>query len=237
MACRLAASRLLPERFLSVRQSQLHWICRPRVPYASPHGIVQYPGASGSRIGETRFGLAKRLCNGGFNLGATMTGFHCVTCGQHHDELPMCLCTSAPALWDSLPESERNARAELTSDQCVVDGEHFFVLGRILLPVIDGPGPFVWLAWVSLSEENFVRACELWHTEGREREPPYFGWLQCALPYEPTTLSLKAMVHTMPVGQRPAIVLEPTDHALSIEQQNGITMARVQQIAEAALHG
>jgi len=41
----------------------------------------------------------------------------------------------------------------------------------------------------------------------------------------------------MPVGERPEITLEPTDHPLSIEQQNGITMARVQQIVEANLHG
>ena len=149
----------------------------------------------------------------------------------------MCFGAAAPALWHSLPETERNTRAELTSDQCVVDGKHFFILGRILLPVVDGPGPFIWLAWVSLSEKNFLRACELWHSERRESEPPYFGWLQSALPYEPTTLSLKTIVQTMPVGERPTISLKPTDHPLTIEQQNGITMARVQQIAEAALHG
>jgi hypothetical protein len=149
----------------------------------------------------------------------------------------MCFGAAAPALWLSLPETERNARRELTSDQCVVDGEHFFVLGRILLPVVDGAGPFIWLAWVSLSQKNFLRAGELWHSEGRESEPAYFGWLQSALPYEPTTLSLKTSVQTMPVGERPTITLEPTNHPLSLEQQHGITMARVQQIAEAALHG
>ena len=149
----------------------------------------------------------------------------------------MCFGPAAPALWYSLPEADRNTRAELTSDQCLVDGKHFFVLGRILLPVIDGPGPFIWLAWVSLSEANFLRANEQWDSEGRESEPPYFGWLQSALPYEPTTLSLKTTVQTMPVGERPTIILEATDQPLSLEQQHGITLARVQQIAEASLHG
>lgn len=166
-----------------------------------------------------------------------MTGFVCSTCGQYHDDLPMCFGAAAPTLWYSLPESERSGDSELTSDQCIIDGRHFFILGRIVVPVIDGPAPFVWLAWVSLSEKNFLRACELWHSEGREKEPSYFGWLQSALPYEPTTLSLKTSVQTMPVGERPVITLEPTDHPLSLEQQNGITMARVRQIAEAALHG
>ena len=158
-------------------------------------------------------------------------GFDCTVCGQHHDELPMCFGANAPELWLSLTEAEREARAELTSDQCVIDGKYFFVLGRILLPVVDGPGPFVWLAWISLSESNFVRTGELWNSEGREHETPYFGWLQSALPYPQTTLSLRTSVQTMPVGERPTITLEPIEHPLSLEQRHGITMARVQQIA------
>jgi hypothetical protein len=166
-----------------------------------------------------------------------MAGFVCATCGQHHNELPMCFGPNAPELWLSMSESERASRAELTSDQCVIDEKYFFVLGRILLPIIGATDPFVWLAWVSLSEKNFIRTCELWDSEGREAEPQYFGWLQSALPYQPTTLSLKINLQTMPVGLRPNIILEPTNHPLSIEQQHGITMARVQKIAEACLHG
>lgn len=164
-------------------------------------------------------------------------GFNCSTCGQYHAVLPMCFGQSAPALWLQMSESERSKRGALSSDQCVIDEKHYFVLGRIILPVLDGPQPFCWLAWVSLSERNFLRACELWDSAGRESEPPYFGWLQSALPYSPPTLSLKTQVHTQPLGERPLIELEPTDHPLSIEQQRGITLARVREIAEAALHG
>jgi hypothetical protein len=72
---------------------------------------------------------------------------------------------------------------------------------------------------------------------GREAEPPMFGWLMAALPtYEPSTLSLKTMVHTRPLGLRPLVELEPTDHPLAVEQREGITLARVQQIAEQLLH-
>lgn len=165
-----------------------------------------------------------------------MSGFHCATCGEYHDDLPMCLGASAPALWHSLPEAERGESSELTSDLCVIQGQHFFILGRLLLPVVDGADPFVWLVWVSLSEQSFRRIGQLWEQEGREREPPYFGWLQSALPYEPTTLSLKTSVQTSPVGERPIVTLEATDHPLSLEQRHGITMVRVQEIVEAALH-
>jgi hypothetical protein len=87
-----------------------------------------------------------------------------------------------------------------------------------------------------LSKENFKRTVELWGTDGRESEPPYFGWLSTRLPLYPETLSLKTNVRTRPVGQRPFIELEPTDHPLAVEQRNGITMARVREIAAALLH-
>jgi hypothetical protein len=120
--------------------------------------------------------------------------------------------------------------------QRLIKGEHFFVLGRLEIPILDGDDPFTWLCWVSLSEKNFDRACELWQQEGRESEPPYFAWVQSALPYPGGTLSLKANLVTQPLGQRPLVKLQESDHPLYIEQSQGITMARVKQIVEAALH-
>lgn len=165
------------------------------------------------------------------------TGFNCSTCGQYHAELPTCFGPEAPAPWYGIPENERPRRAELTSDQCVIDDEHFFVLGRIEIPIHDSKGVFCWLAWVSLSRSKFERAYELWQTEGRESEPPYFGWLCSSLPgYPETTLNLKTNVHTRPVGERPLIELEPTDHPLAVEQMQGISLRRGQELA-VALHG
>ncbi|MGW1264432.1 DUF2199 domain-containing protein [Streptomyces drozdowiczii] len=37
--------------------------------------------------------------------------------------------------------------------------------------------------------------------------------------YATTTLNLKTRVHTRPVGDRPFVELEPTDHPLAIEQR------------------
>ncbi|TXG86390.1 MAG: DUF2199 domain-containing protein [Thermomicrobiales bacterium] len=165
-----------------------------------------------------------------------MKGFRCSTCGEYHDELPLVLGAPAPAAYEAIPSAEREQRASLSSDQCVIDDKHFFILGRLELPVTDGPHPFTWLTWVSLSEKNFLRASELWRTAGRESEEPYFARVQSALPYPGGTLSLQASVHTQPVGQRPLVLLLEADHPLYREQQHGITMARVQQIVESALH-
>jgi hypothetical protein len=163
-------------------------------------------------------------------------GYHCRTCGQYHAELPMALGPDAPLPWYSIPEAERATRGELTSDACVIDDKQFFIRGCLDLPVHDGPRPFSWLVWCSLSEPNFARAAQLWETPGRENEPPYFGWLCSRLPGYPDTHSLKTMVHTRPVGQRPFVELEPTGHSLAVEQREGITMARLQEIVEQCLH-
>ena len=164
-------------------------------------------------------------------------GYICPTCGQFHSELPMEFGADAPALYYAIPEEERASRCDLTTDLCVIDGAHFFIRGCLEIPVVDGSGPFVWGVWASLSKDNFKRAMELWDTPGRENEPPYFGWLCTSLPRYPDTLHLKTHVYTRPVGQRPVVELEPTDHSLAVDQRNGITMNRVREIAEALLHG
>jgi hypothetical protein len=112
------------------------------------------------------------------------------------------------------------------------------VHGLIEIPVIDSDELFSWGVWVSLSQENYDRMAQLWETPGRENEPPYFGWLSTQLPvYAPTTINLKTHVHTRPVGERPFIELEPTEHPLAVEQRQGITLARVREFADILLHG
>jgi hypothetical protein len=90
--------------------------------------------------------------------------------------------------------------------------------------------------WVSLSEANFERMSELWETLGRENEPAYFSWLSTSVPCYPDTLNLKAHVHNRPLGERPLVELEPTEHPLAVEQRDGITMARVKEIVECVMH-
>jgi hypothetical protein len=163
-------------------------------------------------------------------------GYFCATCGEYHPGLPLEFGMDKPDIYFTIPEEERETRCELTSDLCVVDEKHFFIRGCLEIPLLDGSGVFIWGVWASLSQENFKRVVQLWETEGRETEPPYFGWLSTSLLLYPQTLSLKTNVHTRPVGQRPFIELESTDHPLSVEQREGITMARVHEIAAALLN-
>jgi hypothetical protein len=162
-------------------------------------------------------------------------GFTCAHCGDHHAELPLGYSAMAPDVWE--PRFETDPDSMLSSDQCVIRGQHFFIRGLIEIPVIGSEDVFSWGVWVSLSKDNFARALELWNTEGREAERPYFGWLSTELSlYSESTTDLKTNAHTRPVGNRPFIELEPTDHPLAVEQRNGITHDRVREIATAVLH-
>jgi hypothetical protein len=153
----------------------------------------------------------------------------CVSCGQLHEKIPLSYGPSAPEYWYATEESQRATRWMLSDDVATMDDQHFFIRGRLEIPIIDHPEPFVWLVWTTLSREDFQRTFESWETEGRENEPPMFGWLSTVLPY-PDTINLKTNVHTRPVGLRPRIELEPTDHPLAIEQRTGITWKRVEEL-------
>lgn len=161
-------------------------------------------------------------------------GYWCRCCGERHEGLPFSYGVEAPVYWRD--EFADDPKSMLSDEQCIIHAEHFFVRARIVIPVLDADTEFDWCVWVSLSRTNFQRALDLWTTEGRESEPSYFGWLSVALPYEPTTLNLKTHVHTQPVGKRPLAELEHTNHPLAVEQHHGIGLARVQEIAERALH-
>ncbi|MFE9689271.1 DUF2199 domain-containing protein [Micromonospora sp. NPDC005806] len=162
-------------------------------------------------------------------------GYTCGTCGLRHEEPPLSYRTHAPVYWSG--ELAADTDSELTPDLCVIHGEHFFVQGNLDIPLLDTEGHFSWGVWVSLSGANFGRTVELWETPGREAEPPYFGWLSTELPvYGPSTVNLKTHVHMRPVGVRPLIEVEPTDHPLAVAQRTGMTMAQVRRIAEQLLH-
>jgi hypothetical protein len=164
------------------------------------------------------------------------TGFHCAACGKYHDHLPMDFGANAPTIYNNIPEDERESRCELNEDLCMIDDEFYFIRGCLELPVIGNDEPFIWGVWASLSKESLKRCHEIWDQEGRESEPPFFGWLSTSLPLYPETMSLKTHVHTRPVGIKPFIELEATDHPLAVEQREGITMDRVREIAETLLH-
>lgn len=167
-----------------------------------------------------------------------VVGFDCTGCGQHHQQMPLAFHSPAPVNWLLEEGLERDPDSELGTEQCVIRGEEFYIRGLVQVPVLDDDRVFEWGVWVSLSRDSFLRASAVWTDEGRENEPPMFGWLSTALPtYTPATINLKTMVHTRAVGLRPLVVLEPTEHPLAVEQRDGITVEALERRAGQLLHG
>jgi hypothetical protein len=164
------------------------------------------------------------------------SGFACTECGEWHDDLPLQYSFNAPAAIMAIPLDQREQRVVITPDQCVIDNRDFYLRGRILLPIVGHDEPFVWGVWAEVSPKNFVRANELWHTQGRENEPTFPGYLNSEIFIFGNTLNLEVEVRTQPVRQRPQFTIADQNHPLAIEQRNGVTLERAQEIAEMIFH-
>lgn len=149
----------------------------------------------------------------------------CATCGAGHEGVPLSFACDFPDMYANLTPDEREARAIIGSDQCVIDGKWFFLRGVVELPLQDADGTFLWGLWASVTEQNYDEIDGLWTVEGRETPGfSYAARLANALPgYYPSTLNLKVRLHLRPVGQRPVFIVED-DHELKRSQSKGITM-------------
>lgn len=155
----------------------------------------------------------------------------CGCCGRQFSTLPLDFACRTPDHWFQIPEAERENRAKLSSDVCIIDDKDFFVRGCLEIPIIGQEDCFNWGVWVSVSRESFMRIHELWDSPDVQDEPPKFGWLCNNISVYPTTLSLKTNLYLRAGNRRPSIQLEPTDHPLAVEQRTGISIKRVEEIA------
>ena len=151
----------------------------------------------------------------------------CSTCGDTHDDLPH-IGMQYPDQYFGVPEEERERRVELSSDTCVIDGEDFFIRGVIEISVHDYPQIFGFGVWVSQKRENFGTYLENFDSD---QIGPFFGWLCNNISYyKQETLLLKTMAHFRRDGLRPWIELDSTDHPLTVDQRDGISLAKAWEI-------
>ena len=163
-----------------------------------------------------------------------MRQYRCRSCDQLHDGLPTAYGADAPAYWYGLKSPEREARFRLGSDTAIFDDEHYFVLGRVEIPIHGEEEPFVWGAWITLGHNDFERAIEHWETPGRERLlEPTVGFLSSVLPTYPDTLNLVGRLHTRPLGLKPYIELGATDGLPGSQQPASPLHSRPERVAPA----
>jgi hypothetical protein len=160
----------------------------------------------------------------------------CHCCGEQQDELPLDIFMEFPDPWLDIPPAERSRRGIANKDVCLIDDKWFFLRGCIEIPVVDLGDLFIWGVWVSLSSKSFERVKELWSATALDDEPAKFGWLCNRISAYPDTYALPTNVRLRSGNLRPLIELKTSDHPLAIEQRDGITRARVEEIAGKVLH-
>ncbi len=164
--------------------------------------------------------------------------YMCKTCGQSHAGLPFSFAASYPDMIANITPGERDIRAVVASDQCVLDSKWFFVRGLVEIPIIGKSEPFLWGLWAAVLEHVYDEMSDCWELKGRENSRgPYKGRLANALSDYPGTLNLKLSIALQAVGCRPLFTIEDADHPLGRQQRVGITQREANEIATLLLHG
>ena len=153
-----------------------------------------------------------------------------------HDLPPLSWSFAEPAGWAATREPSTHLYGELFDEQAIVHGPKssgFYLRANIRIPVLDAGQILTLTVWVSVGEDDFERAHQLWNNPRRVTEPPYLAELCNRIPGYPDTWHLPATIKTQAVGVRPVVELEPNEHPLVADQKRGIDLARALEIAEA----
>jgi hypothetical protein len=163
--------------------------------------------------------------------------YKCATCGEQHNEVPLSFGADFPDMYANMKREERDVRAVIGSDQCIIDRQWFFLRGCLEIPIIGSDEVFLWGLWVSLREADFDEISDSWEEAGREKlHGPFNGRLANSFTVYSPTLNLKTQIIIQPVGARPLFVIEEQDHPLAMEQASGITRDRVTELVSLLMH-
>ena len=162
--------------------------------------------------------------------------YTCTCCGRQETGLPA-IAYGSPDIYFGSSDEDKEQRFSLTSDQCIMDDEFYFVRCVLQIPILGTDETLEWGVWSSLSEQSFDAYQDYYDCDPPDDLPPFFGWLSTALSGYPDTTSLKCDVHLRGDNQRPLIELQENDHPLSIDQRNGISVERALELAEPVLKG
>jgi hypothetical protein len=157
--------------------------------------------------------------------------FLCATCGESHPITERSWAFDTPDSYADVPDAERETRAVLGSDQCVVDSKWFFVRACLEIPVVGSHDTVIWGVWVSVFEPDYDLIGQYWETPDRELLVPRIkGRLNNRIPTYPSTSDLKVELISRPVGTRPLVEVTDETHPLYTEQRRGVSAERVAAI-------
>lgn len=170
---------------------------------------------------------------------AGIFAFQCGSCNKIHEGSPS-FGFNAPDCYSSLTDEQKTALGWLTNDLCKITFEErtdYFIRAILEIPIHEVSEPFLWGVWVSASQKSYERYVETF--DAPVEGDGFFGWMSNAIPWYPEAGHLAADVYVQTDGGRPLLRLHSgsaDDHPLILDQVNGITRTKAQEIAEFVLH-
>jgi hypothetical protein len=129
-----------------------------------------------------------------------------------------------------LASAQRSKRVWSNGELCVVDDRNFYLYGSIEIKIHEHVDSFMWGAWAKINEASFFRYQSSFNDATREKFDPLDAHLGTDIPFYPMSLGLPMRVHIQPVGTRPLFLLEQGAHPLVVDQQKGVSAARIEEI-------
>jgi hypothetical protein len=165
--------------------------------------------------------------------------WRCSTCGETHEDVPLSFAAGFPDNYANLTADAREERCLISSDQCVIDENQYYIRGCLEIPIQGTDEIFLWGVWALLSAEDFLEISECWEETGREdTHGPFKGRLGNALQqyYKPDAFNLKLTLKLRPVGNRPLFLVEERDHPLAVAQKQGMSRDEVNALVSLLMH-
>ena len=150
----------------------------------------------------------------------------------------MSFAADYPDMYANMGRSERDARAVISSDQCIIDETWYFLRGCLEIPIVGSGEVFLWGLWASIKQAASEEIAASWEEAGREQHHgPFKGRLANSLSAHYTDcLSARLRVVIQPVGTRPLFVLEEPEHALALAQGSGISKGAALELVGTLMH-
>ena len=157
--------------------------------------------------------------------------YRCPSCRETHEGFPA-LAYELPDAIFALSTDERQARAVMSSDLCILDDARYFIRCVLAVPVQDYDEDFEYGPWVELSAEDFGRY-SVWFNLGVSP-----GWhaadgrIANAFPASAeTTLGLACRIELPDADdQRPSVRVCDEAHPIHDEQNQGMPVKRATEL-------
>ncbi len=150
-------------------------------------------------------------------------------CGKSHEGLPTDYAYHLPDDVWAIPEQERGARAQWSSDLCQF-GNRFFIRCILFVPFTERPGVFGWGVWAEVPEAAFHRYLQVYEHDAAG-EPEVTGVLANKVPAYPQIVGAPVLIQFGSGTDRPTVRFQPgAAHAFAREQAHGISEARYHEV-------